>query len=68
MFNGLSKDKADAYLKPYAPALLDFVEAIYSDTKGQDDGGRRRPAGSRLLSRALAGIVMHVPPKIGEMC
>ena len=38
MFNGLSKEKADQYLKPYAPALLDFVDAIYTDKAGQDDG------------------------------
>jgi hypothetical protein len=39
MLNGMGKDKADLYLKPYAPSLLDFVEAIYSDKAGQDDGG-----------------------------
>lgn len=38
MFNGLSKDKAEQYLKPFAPPLLDFVEAVYSDKAGQDDG------------------------------
>lgn len=38
MFNGLSKDKAEAYLKPYAPSLLEFVEAIWADKAGQDDG------------------------------
>lgn len=40
MFNGLSREKADAALKPYAPALLQFVEAIYADKAGQDDGAR----------------------------
>lgn len=38
MFNGLSREKADAQLKPFAPALLQFVEAIYADKAGQDDG------------------------------
>ncbi|KAI3428693.1 hypothetical protein D9Q98_007516 [Chlorella vulgaris] len=38
MLNGLSKDKAEQYLKPYAPSLLDFVQAIYADTEGHDDG------------------------------
>jgi hypothetical protein len=38
MFNGLSKERADQYLKPFAPALLEFVEAIYADKDGQDDG------------------------------
>ena len=42
MFNGLSKEKADHYLKPFAPSLLDFVEAIYADKAGQDEGGWRR--------------------------
>jgi hypothetical protein len=38
MFNGLSKDKAEAYLKPYAPPLLEFVEAIWNNQAGHDDG------------------------------
>ena len=38
MFNGLSKEKAEVYLKPYAASLLDFAEAIYSDQAGRDDG------------------------------
>ena len=39
MFNGLSKERAEQYLKPFAPALLQFVEAVYGDKAGQDDGG-----------------------------
>jgi hypothetical protein len=42
MFNGLSKAKADQYLKPFAPHLLDFVEAIYADKAGQDESEWRR--------------------------
>ena len=45
MFNGLSKEKAEAYLKPYAASLLDFAEAIYNDKAGQDDGEWRRGGG-----------------------
>jgi hypothetical protein len=41
MFNGLSKERADQYLKPFAPSLLEFVEAIYADKDGQDDGELR---------------------------
>ena len=36
-FNGLSRDKADQYLKPYAPQVLEFAEAIYVDHSNQDD-------------------------------
>ena len=41
MFNGLSKERADQYLKPFAPSLLEFVEAIYAGKDGQDDGELR---------------------------
>ena len=38
MFNGLSRERAEQYLKPYAPQLLDFVQAIHDDKAGQDEG------------------------------
>ncbi len=52
MLNGLSKDKAEQYLKPYAPSLLDFVQAIYADTEGHDDGEAGRAGCCLYLSAA----------------
>lgn len=69
MFNGLSKDKAEAYLKPYAPSLLEFVEAIWADKAGQDDGEAGggpatgwAPATGRWASAMSAG--QHSCPKL----
>lgn len=58
MFNGLSKEKAEQYLKPYASALLDFVEAIYADKAGQDDGVWK-------ASAALLGDVASTLSSVG---
>lgn len=45
MFNGLSREKADQLLKPCAPALIEFVEAVQMDREGQDDGEPPRRGG-----------------------
>lgn len=50
MLNGLTKEQVEQYLKPYAPTLLEFVEAIYSDKEGRDDGAR--------LPRLFIGIMV----------
>lgn len=39
IFNGLSREKADEFLKPAAPHLIEYIEAIYGDKANQDDGG-----------------------------
>lgn len=36
MFNGLSKQKVDQYLRGYATSLLEFIEAISADQTSQD--------------------------------
>jgi importin subunit beta-1 len=36
MFNGLSKQKVDHYLRAYAPSLIEFIEAISADQSNQD--------------------------------
>ncbi|PSC75516.1 importin subunit beta-1-like [Micractinium conductrix] len=60
MFNGMSKEKAEAYLKPYAPALLDFVEAIYADKAGEDSGVWK-------ASAALLGDVASTLSAVGVL-
>lgn len=66
MFNGLSKEKAEQFLKPFAPALLDFVEAIYADKAGQDDGAptpARAPALSRAAMSGKRGLQEGAGPR-----
>ncbi|KAL4433025.1 hypothetical protein ABPG77_006452, partial [Micractinium sp. CCAP 211/92] len=60
MFNGLSKERAEQYLKPFAPPLLDFVEAIYADKAGQDDGVWK-------ASAALLGDVASTLSAVGVL-
>lgn len=38
MFNGLTREKANQYLQPYAVPLVDFIESIYTDKQGEDKG------------------------------
>ncbi len=61
MFNGLSKERAEQYLKPFAPPLLDFVEAIYADKAGQDDGA------CDAIWRALTGGSGRLPMSRGAL-
>lgn len=65
MFNGLSKEKADHYLKPFAPSLLDFVEAIYADKAGQDEGVWKASAallGDVASSLSQVGVLFQQKP------
>ncbi len=57
MFNGLSKDKAEQYLKPYAPPLLEFVEAIWADKPGHDDGERPAVLPPSRAALCVAGLL-----------
>ncbi|KAK9806952.1 hypothetical protein WJX72_008531 [[Myrmecia] bisecta] len=41
VFNGLSKEKVDAFLKPYAQSILDFEEYVFSDRENQDESVQR---------------------------
>ncbi|KAL4428164.1 hypothetical protein ABPG75_002253 [Micractinium tetrahymenae] len=67
MFNGLSKEKAEQYLKPFAPPLLDFVEAIYADKAGQDDGVWKASAallGDVASTLSAVGVLFQQKPYV----
>lgn len=47
IFNGMSREKADEFLKPASPHLIEYIETIYNDQANQDDGERAPAAGCR---------------------
>jgi len=42
LLNGMTKPKADQYLRQYAPALIEYVESIAADGRNKDNGVWRR--------------------------
>jgi importin subunit beta-1 len=59
LLNGLTKDKADAFLRHNAPSLIEFVEAVASDAENQDSSVWHKSA---ALLGDVAGSLSGVGP------
>jgi hypothetical protein len=70
IFNGMSREKADEFLKPASPHLIEYIETIYNDKDNQDDGapgcGRKQRCSQLRLQccrAAAAGFCCCMVPR-----